>query len=437
MSGNRGPSLSRWAWFSLFLGAAIVLMADASRYLPPTGEKYVDYPALPSSDLLPSFNAAHALLAGRNPYRDERLVVRDPYALSRGGDAGVTYLYPPSHAVLYVPVVLLVGRDFGQAARVHFFASLVLLAVLAGAVVRVLGLLQPIELGLQLALAPTVAFLIGLNPGAQLGLERGQSDLITATFCWGAVLAFLRGAPATASFLAVASALLKGYGALFAAGLLWLLFRRTTARASLAGAGLALVLLLAPVAHLVPDAFAAYGVREAMFWPGWTNQGFSNLAFVLLHGHADAARFAMAATAAAIAVACWLRLRRVLRNGGSDAQRALWLTLFATASLAVPIAYSSNSIAYNCVLVLPGALVLVLGQDALLERRSQTAAACLGVSLALALFTMLSFSVHRAFGLRYGHYELPLHAVGLAVLLAVIAGKSLAGLRGPRGHVEL
>lgn len=99
------PRFGRWAWIALFVAASTVLLADANRFLPPVGEKYARAFGQGGSDLIPSFNAAAALLAGRNPYHSDGQRFPDPYADTRGKAEHVTYLYPPSHVLIYVPVV--------------------------------------------------------------------------------------------------------------------------------------------------------------------------------------------------------------------------------------------------------------------------------------------------------------------------------------------
>src|SRR5262245_3494810 len=112
--------LGRWAWIGLFSVVAVVSVTNTARFLPPSGDYFVDVMVPGSTDLLPSFNAAASLLRGLNPYRAlGAQTYPDPYANTRGEHEGISYLYPPSHALIYVPVVWLAGSDFRVAARIH------------------------------------------------------------------------------------------------------------------------------------------------------------------------------------------------------------------------------------------------------------------------------------------------------------------------------
>jgi hypothetical protein len=415
-AATSATGLSRWAWATLYAVCGVVLLADAGHFLPPAGEHFVDYLPPGAADLLPTVNAANALLHGDNPYRARSLFVHDPYEASRGSHEGVTYLYPPSHALLYVPLTYLASGDYERAQRLQFGVELFCICLLAFCIARLLGEILSLAPATQYALMPALALALGLNPGNQLGLERGQSDLITSAFGWCAVLAMSRQRLLTAAFMSVAACVLKGYGVLFASGLLFIgLFHDW--RRTLLGASAAVCLLFAPVANYLPDAFAAYRIRSAMFWPGWTNQSFANLS-LYLGAPRDEGRLLLTIAALGCSVLAWLQLRRIPRTPETAWQRSLWLCAFATAAFASVLGYSLNSIAYDAVIVMPGALILALSQDRLLERCSRLTRALVGAVLCVSLAAVFIFDVGRALGTDRWH--VPASALGQVGVLAVI-----------------
>ncbi len=412
--------LGPWAALALAIAAGTVLFADVNRFLPPVHEKYTDVAGTGGADLIPSFNAACALLDGVNPYRSDPVKYPDPFAYSRGADQQITYLYTPTHALVYVPFALLSGRNFDVAARMQFFFSLILMALLGAAIADLIHAITPIGPELRVSIALLSMFVLGLNPGNQLGMERGQSDLLTSALCWGAAALFCRGKLASAAFLALGGGLLKGYGLALFGGvvLLGLLsFERSHKRAVLVGSVAGLAVLLVPVARYLPDAAVALSIRTSMFWPGWVNQSLYGLGRFLLPSAAGFLRYAVVIWSAAVAAIAFWRLRSAWlpRDGGADQQRrsALHVSLFTTAALTLILACSSNSIAYDAVVVLPGALIIAAVQGRLSapgSRQERT----IGIWLAATMFCLCAFSVHRLIGRVISPWrELPTHALGL------------------------
>jgi hypothetical protein len=423
----QGWLLGPWAALALAVAGSTVLFADANRFLPPVREKYTDVAGTGGADLIPSFNAACALLDGVNPYRSDPEKYPDPFAYSRGADQQITYLYTPTHALVYVPFALLSGRSFDVAARMQFFFSLILIAVLGVVIADLIHAVTPIGPELRVGIALISMFVLGLNPGNQLGLERGQSDLLTSALCWGAAALFCRGRLALSAFLALAGALLKGYGLALFAGivLLGLLSsERSHKRAVIVGTLAGFAILLLPVARYLPDASVALSIRTSMFWPGWVNQSLYSLGRLLLPSAAGFLRYAVVIWSALVAGVAFWRLRSAWlpRDGGPQKPRrsALHVSLFTTAALTLILACSSNSIAYDGVLVLPGALIIAAVQRTLSEpdpRRERT----IGIWLALSMFCLCAFSVHRLIGRSISPWrELPMHALGLFSLSTLI-----------------
>jgi hypothetical protein len=421
---NPPLGMSRGAWFALYMACAAVLITNAGHYLPPEGDRFVDLLTPGSADLIPSVNAAHALLRGQNPYHAKDLLVPDPYDWSRGSNEGFTYLYPPSHALLYAPLTLLSGGHFITVQRLQFGLELICLGVLAWAVLTLAGAVLPLRAAMP-ALFPIVFLVLALNPGNQLGLERGQSDVITAAFAWGAVIAFQRRRWAGAAFLCVASALLKGYGVLLAAGLL-LLGLKYEWRRTLAGAGVAFALLFAPVARYLPDALAAYHIRSSMFWSSWNNQSFANLAFTLGLPY-QVGRVALSLAALGCSVLAWLRLARSGDGEQAARGRALWATAFATTALMTVLGFSANCIAYACIIVLPGALILALAQEHLLLDPPPRLLRALALLFGVSIGAMFVYDTGLAFGA--GKARVPLSAAAQVVIMLIIAAAAARELR--------
>jgi hypothetical protein len=187
-------------------------------------------------------------------------------------------------------------------------------------------------------------------------------------------------------------------------------------------AGFAILLL--PVARYLPDASVALSIRTSMFWPGWVNQSLYGLGRFLLPSAAGFLRYAVVIWSALVAGVAFWRLRNewLSRDRGSQQPRrsALHVSLFTTAALTLILACSSNSIAYDGVLVLPGALIIAAVQRTLSEpdpRRERT----IGIWLALSMFCLCAFSVHRLIGRSISPWrELPMHALGLFSLSTLI-----------------
>jgi len=412
--------LGAWAWIALLVACGTVMLADGNRYLPPGREKYADRMGDGGADLLPSFDSAHALLTGQSPYHYQ--LPKLPRALTY---EGFSYQYPPTHALVYVPLARWAGKSFRVASRAQFFATLVADVVLALAIVELLAVAVPLSADLRYALLGLFAFTLGLNPGAQLGLERGQSDIFTSAFCWWAALLFLRRHYAWAAFLACAGALLKGYGAPFAVGLLALgVLRRGSRRGTVMGSLLAGALLVAPVAKHFAEAPGAFRTRAHMYWAGWTNQGFYNLVHTIDADFLPSAHHRLIGLSGLVYALTWWRLSRVLRRG-TGAERAMALVMYTCASLILILSFSRNALAYDTVLVLPGALFLAASQRRFIpwpSTRFAFARHALGLWLAVSTCLLFAMSAYRLIGIDAPpDGELPLHAVGQLGLLLVMA----------------
>ena len=105
---------------------------------------------------------------------------------------------------------------------------------------------------------------------------------------------------------------------------------------------------------------------------------------------------------------------------GAFHESALHASAFATAALTLILSLSSNSIAYDGVIVLPGALIIASVQGLFSSPRT-TRERVIGAWLALTMFWLCAFSVHRLIGRAVSpSRELPTHALGLFSLSVLL-----------------
>jgi hypothetical protein len=409
-----------WAALALGLVAATVLCSDLSRFRNPLGDKFIPPEPPGQIDFSYAYLGARALLARVNPYRNDKDQFTSPIFKPIVVD-GVPYkqIYPPGQLLLYVPLALWKGEDWKSAARVWFTINLIAIGLLG---VVTWALLQRM-IGAPFSPVWILAFstCLALSIGVELGLERGQSEIFTAALCWGAVVCTLRGKVAAAAFLSVWAASIKGYPALFTGGLLLLVLGRATWRRTLASTALAMAMFVVPGLPFARDAMRSAKFRSGMFWPHWYNHGFKNAVNTVAPAWADRGRVVLSLFALAVTVAAWVQARRALARGAT-ANRALWLVVFAIASLATVLGYSATSVSYNLVLILPGVLALVAGQARLTEELvlPRWAQHALGAGL---LGTSFMLFVHRLGGdsPTAAKTGLPASAFGLVALFVVLA----------------
>jgi hypothetical protein len=419
-----------WAALALGLVAVTVLCSDLSRLRNPIGDKFIPPEPPGQIDFSYAYLGARALLAGVNPYHNDKPEFTSPIFKTTVID-GVVYkqIYPPGQLLLYVPLALWKGDDWQGAGRVWFVVNLIALGVLG---VLIWALVQRV----MAAPFPPIWILafstcLALSTGVELCLERGQSEIFTAALCWGAIVCTLRERPAAAAFISVWAASIKGYPALFTAGLLLLALGRANWRRTLAGVAVAVVVFIVPGLPFMGDASRGTRFRSAMFWPHWYNHSFKNAVYTLAPAWANAGRMVLSAFALIVTVAAWEQARRASKRG-TAASRARWLVVFATASLATIIGYSALSVSYNLVLVLPGVLALVVGQASLGEELAlpDWARHALGAGWLGASFLLF---VHRLGGKSptASATGFPASAFGLVALFVLLAATLGRALRRP------
>lgn len=355
----------RWVAATLVLLAAAAVGSDVARLQAPQGERYVNYMDVWPSDFRAGLEATRSLLAGHDPYLT---TLPTSKASPKVVVDGVTYHsnYPPSHLLLYVPIAL-ATRDDETAGRIWFH---VLLLMLLGLSVLVWRLADSVVDTPALAIAVLLP-LLAIQPGALLALERVQSDIVLSLLAWSAIVAASRERWGWASFLAVASALMKPYAILLAIGIISANAEPRQRRASAIGALAAVGLLLLPVARFLRESMRAIGPRSQLFWPSWQNWGLRSVGWAIDHPFAEAGRVLFCALCVVAAALCWVCLRRALRERDATGT-ILSLVMFAVCALEALIGGSQTSYSYAMLYLLPGLLVIALTQPAIAERLELT-----------------------------------------------------------------
>lgn len=401
-SGKDGASrLGGWAWAGLLAVTIVVFYAGATRYLDPVGEKYLQFMPPGGADFVYPFNGARALLAGVDPYTHDIPALIDPWRRDEPVN-GVMFrqFYPPSHLALYVPLAWATDGDFRTASRVWFHLNvlfLIGLSLISCCLLAKVMAPPSLQRNLLAALLPVLLFVLGTNQGVSLGLERGQSDIFGAMLCWCGTLLWVRGNRFVPMFLVVTVASIKGYAVLFALGLGLLgLMERKHLVSVVGGALLSILVIVVPVAEHLPRGIEASLHRANMFWNVWYNHSFKNLAFNLSPDFAGHGRLVLSLIALVGISACWWRLRKVYASEANNAEQTIWMVLFCTASLSTMLGASALSVSYNLILILPGALVLMLGQRKLREVAPVGSDTFIGVFMlvtTIALFTLRMYSL--------------------------------------------
>ena len=193
--------LHGWALIVLCTVSITVLYCDVSRFMNPEGERYLWMHQGGQIDFSAHYLGARAVLAGVNPYVNGRPEfthkIFEPTFVN-----GVTYkqFYPPGSFTTLVPLVAIYGEDWQAAGRLWFRISFLSLGVLAWLVWRLVRKVTGEPVAWTFALI--FLFCLTLDPAAAFALERGQTEILTAALCWGAVLLCCRNRFGEAMFLA-------------------------------------------------------------------------------------------------------------------------------------------------------------------------------------------------------------------------------------------
>lgn len=409
-----------WAVLLLTTVTCVVLWTNISRFRDPVGDKYVFVMAPGGADFFYPFAGARAILMGVNPYLHEVSELIDPWIEDRAAHLfveGRLYrnFYPPSHFVPYLPLAWFVP-DWREASRAFFLFNMALIAVLTictSWLALHIGGPRNMNQPWVWLLVPLFGFILMCNVSTEFALERGQSDILVATLCWGGLVLFLRGWRFTPAFLVGCAVLMKMYATVFALGLGLFALERREWGLTLAGWGAAALILLAPVAGYIGDALPAVRTRANMYWNVWYNHGFKQVFESLAPGTGDTGKWSLCAFTIVIALGCWWAAKRA-RDAGSLEQVAFWLTLFGVTSHALFIGASNASMPYNLVMILPGVLLLLwFGVRFAAEYRSSSPPAhMLGVMLLVAGVLLFLF--------RGWSRTISLTGIGLVLLLVAI-----------------
>ena len=340
--------LGAWAVLALTLVAGTSLYTDLERLEAPSGEKYV--PAFPpgQTDFSYPYISARAMLAGVNPYRHDRAEFDNPY-FAPVDYRGVQYkqVYPPGSLITLVPLVWWKGSDWEAASHIWFrisLASLVAIAALTWAAIRRIT-------GTSLSRAWIFLLLMGLalSVPATFGLDRGQSDIVTAVLVWGALACYVRDATGPAMFLLIWATSIRGYPMLLTIGLSLITLLRGQWKPLLIGAGAGLAIFALPVWRYLPDALAGMRSRAGFTHPAWFDHSFLNLVHQFAPAWQKRGRDAITIFTVVVAGGAWVLLRRSVVRATPRAQE-FWLTTFAMASMTAVIGYSGYSASYNLIL---------------------------------------------------------------------------------------
>ena len=340
---------------------SLVMWTDLVRYMDPIGEKHFPLLEPGAADFSVIFDGTRAFLDGRNPY-----YYRDADSADRWGRGDIIggrwfrVAYQPSHFLVYIPLALITA-DNREAGRIIFVISVALYFLLAYMTWRlVLRVAEPLGDARRFALLllPILVVLVVANVGSALSLARCQSDVINAVLCWGAIALFLRGRRFWPLFLVTTAISIKGYAALLGLGLFFLGLRRVGWRATVCGALSAMAFWILPVAPYLRDgAIASVSHATGFFSDIYFNHSFANVFFHVSPGLTNPGRLAATGLGVCVSVASWWQTRRALREEAPSIA-ALWMAVFATASLTTMVGVSTLSYIYNQILILPGTLVL-------------------------------------------------------------------------------
>lgn len=238
---------------TLLVIAFVVLLGHIQQFKVPQSGGYIPHMEPGAADFAWTFSATRALRDGENPYTHTNEHYFDPYG--RFNDVGVEQFhvgYPPSHFLFYLPLAL-VTDDWTEAANYFLVFNVLLIILLAWITMRIAQKLGAVNSTANYL--PLLILIYGLFNGTLFCIERGQSDLITAAFVWGGVLLFLSTKYTAAGLLLFCAAALKGYGAVLWIAIFLISIPERAWRSYLLGTLAGFVCFVAPVVHLLPDAY--------------------------------------------------------------------------------------------------------------------------------------------------------------------------------------
>lgn len=410
---------TRWLGLLARVVAVVVpLLVSLDRFRRPSVERFV-FPAMGgSADLWLPYLGARAILEHLDPYGPLPDYLREP--------SNWPSTYPPTMLALYVPLVWATGSDIELACQVMYWIN-----------IAALGALSFITWQLSLRLVPPgqrtdssfllILIALSLNVPTLFAVDRGQSEIISATLCWGAVLLFVQGKHGWAAVAVTLSGAIKGYAVPMGVGLV-LATLATRGRKqfvhALVGGAVTTLAVTVPVARYLRHGFESMAQRtDFAFAAAWYNHSFTNTFFQFSPSLADAGRRWTLVLACVTAVGAWLRLFMAVRKGATN-DVTLRVVVFAGSALAVAIGFPAFAGPYNYVLVLP-ALILA-------STRYEDLCAALKLRAAVAIPLGLVLVVALAFALRLrllDSYPTTLAGIALVALVACLGVITAAGSR--------
>lgn len=233
-------------------------------------------------DILPTYNAAHAILSGHGADMYDPAVVHG-------------YTYSPVFALLFVPLALL---PWSVAQVVWYVLCQLWLWLAIGALARVFSLVLPTEFQRwrvwTIPVVPTLAAVwLGLPPSVQASLDFGQVDYLILALLAIGVVHLLRGRDALGGVFICVAALLK----ITPFGLIALLLLGKRWRA-LAGSGITLGVCVLATAAIPAVGFGAWAAMRGgvdanlvFIFGQYANESLGSLAahvLALVHRHVGA-----------------------------------------------------------------------------------------------------------------------------------------------------
>lgn len=330
------------------VAVVVPLLVTLDRFRRPSSERFIFPSGGGSADLWLPYLGARAILAHLDPYGPLPAYLREP--------SGWPTTYPPTMLALYVPLVVATRSKIALACQVFYWLNIVALGALSFITWQLsLRLVAPRQRRGSPFLVPLIA--LSLNVLTMFALERGQSEIVSAALCWGAVLLFVRGQMGWAMAAVTLAGAIKGYAVPLGVGLLlatrgWKQFLR-----AVAGATVVTLAVTVPVARYLKHGFESMLMRaDFSFIPTWYNHSFKNTFYQFSPSVADSGRrWTIIFACVVMCFALWRLIIAVRR--GTNSEVTLRATLFAGISLALGVGMPAYAGPYNLVLVLPAMIL--------------------------------------------------------------------------------
>lgn len=345
-----GARMTRfWGRLSQWIAVLLPLLATLDRFRRPTGDKFV-FPHLNgSADLWLPYLGARAIVAHLDPYGPLPAYLLEP--------SGWPSTYPPTMLALYVPLVWATGSNVELACQVFYWINIVALGALSIVTWRLsIRLVDPRDRADSSFLVMLIA--LSLNGLTMFALDRGQSEIVSAALCWGAILLFLRGEHGWSMAAITLAGAIKGYAVPVGIGLLLATRGKKQVLRGLGAAAAVSLAVTVPVAQYLEHGFSSMLVRaDFSFIPVWFNHSFKNAFFQFSEKLGDSGRrWMLVLTAVTMLGSLWRLI--VAKRKGTKREIAARAVVFAGTALALAIGLPVYSAPYNYVLVLPAMLLV-------------------------------------------------------------------------------